>query len=100
MTLAISVLLKGLVAGTKYYYVAGSPELRLPWSRVYSFTHATGVARAEGVTSVVLADFGFYNAESLEKLTVDAFEGRFDAILHAGDFACAWGLVGSCGISP
>ena len=91
LTLAISVLLKGLVAGTKYFYVAGSPELRDPWSRVYSFTHDTGAARAEGVTSVVLADFGYYNAESLDKLMADAYEGRFDALLHAGDFACGLG---------
>lgn len=85
LTLAVRVLLTGLVSGTKYYYVAGSPDLRSPWSRVYEFTFDTGAARAGGAVNVILADFGFYNAESLEKLTADAFEGRFDGILHAGD---------------
>jgi len=86
-TLSITVLFKGLVAGTKYYYVCGSEGLRSPWSRVYSFVHDAGAARAEGRTAVVLADFGYYNAESLQKLSADAYLGRFDTLLHAGDFA-------------
>ena len=87
LTLAVTVLFTGLVAGTKYYYVCGSEALRTPWSRVYSFTHDTGAARDGGATAVVIADFGYYNAESLEKLYADAFTGRFDALLHAGDFS-------------
>ena len=29
----------------------------------------------------------YFNAESLEKLYSDAFAGRFDSLLHAGDYA-------------
>lgn len=87
LSLAVTVLFKGLVAGTKYYYVVGSENLRTPWSRVYSFVHNSGAAREGGATAVVLADFGFYNAESLQKLYADAFANRFDMLLHAGDFA-------------
>lgn len=86
-TLAVTVLFSHLVPGTKYFYVCGSEELRTPWSRVFSFTHDTGAAREGGATAVVLADFGFYNAESLQKLYADAYLGRFDQVLHAGDFA-------------
>ena len=57
-TFAVRVLLTGLVTGTKYYYVCGSPNLRTPWSRVYSFTHDSGALREGGPTAVVLADFG------------------------------------------
>lgn len=86
LTLAVRVLFKNLVPGTQYYYTAGSFESRDPWSRVYSFTYLSGSVRAGGPVYAVLADFGFYNAESLEKLEFDALSGRFDALLHAGDF--------------
>jgi hypothetical protein len=86
LTLAVRVLLQNLTAGKTYFYVAGSLN-RTPWSRVYSFTYGTGLQRPEGYTYAILADFGYYNAESLEKLYADSFTGRFDALLHAGDFA-------------
>ena len=87
LSLAVRVLLPGLVAGTTYYYVAGAEGLQRPWSQVYSFTHATGSQRAGGPVYAVLADFGFYNAESIKKLEAEAFEGRYDMLLHAGDLA-------------
>jgi hypothetical protein len=86
LTLAVRVLFTGLVTGTQYYYVTGSP-LVTPWSRVYQFTYNTGALREGGPTAVVIADFGYYNAESIEKLSEDALNGRFDTILHAGDMA-------------
>jgi hypothetical protein len=81
------VLFTWLVVGHKYYYVCGSPNLNRPWSQVFSFTYGTGQSRVGGETFAVLADFGFYNAESLGKLIADAYAGRFDVLLHAGDFA-------------
>jgi hypothetical protein len=87
-TLAVRVRFEGLVAGTTYYYVCGSEGTRSPWSQVYSFVYMQGAARAGGApVYAVLADFGYYNAESLERLTAEAFEGTFDTLLHAGDFA-------------
>ena len=84
LSLAVRVLLPKLVAGTTYYYVAGAEGLRNPWSQVYSFTHASGSVRAGGPVYAIVADFGFYNAESLKKLEAEAFEGRYDMLLHAG----------------
>ena len=86
-TLAVRVRFEGLVAGTTYYYVVGSEMERVPWSQVYSFVFQQGAARAGGPIHAVVADFGYYNAESLERLTAEAFEGTFDSLLHAGDFA-------------
>jgi hypothetical protein len=84
----VRVRFEGLVAGTTYYYVCGSEGTRSPWSQVYSFVYMQGAARAGGApVYAVLADFGYYNAESLERLTAEAFEGTFDTLLHAGDFA-------------
>lgn len=87
LTLAVRVLLRGLVAGTQYYYVAGSPELRDPWSQVFSFVYNSGSLRAGGPVYAILADFGTFNMESLGKLTAEAYEGRYDVLLHAGDFS-------------
>ncbi len=89
LTLAVRVLLTPLTRGATYYYVCGSEALRAPWSQVFSFTYDTGSQRAGGPVYAILADFGFYNAESLMKLSAEAYEGRFDALLHAGDFAYA-----------
>lgn len=87
-TQAVRVLFSGLSAGTTYYYVCGSESLRSPFSQVYSFTFASGAARAEGQpVYAVLADFGYYNAESLERLLSEAYNGGFDTLVHAGDFA-------------
>ena len=87
-TLAVRALLTGLEIGTQYYYVCGSDDERAPWSQVYSFTFQQGAARAGGApVYAVLADFGFYNAESLERLPAEACEGKFDTLLHAGDFS-------------
>jgi len=86
-TWANQVLLKNLKVGTKYYYVVGAEGSRDPWSQVLSFTYGSGQLRPEGYTYAVLADFGYYNAESLEMLISECFEGKFDGLLHAGDFA-------------
>jgi len=86
-TLAVRVLLQGLVAGTTYYYVCGSEDSRSPWSQVYSFAFQSGAAREGGPVYAIVADFGYYNAESLERLTSEAYDGKFDTLLHAGDFA-------------
>jgi hypothetical protein len=87
LTLAVQVLFTGLVPGTQYYYVCGTPDLKVPWSQVYSFTYGTGSLREGGPVYAVLADFGDFNSESLYKLEAEAFAGRYDALLHAGDFA-------------
>ena len=81
------VLLKNLKVGTKYYYVVGAEGSRDPWSQVMSFTYGSGAVRPGGAKYAVLADFGYFNAESLEMLISDCYEGKFDALLHAGDFA-------------
>ena len=78
------MLFTSLVVGQKYYYVCGSPTIKEPWSQVFSFAYGTGQHREGGETFAVLADFGFYNAESLGKLIADAYAGRFDVLLHAG----------------
>ena len=87
LALAVQVLFTGLVPGTTYYYVCGTEGLNEPWSQVYSFVYNSGSVREGGPVYAILADFGFYNAESLFKLQADAYTGRFDVLLHAGDFA-------------
>ena len=87
LTLAVRVLLKGLVAGTTYYYVCGSEELRDPWSMVYSFVYNSGSQHEGGPVYAILADFGTFNMESLGKLTAEAYTGRYDVLLHAGEFS-------------
>ncbi len=84
-TYAARALLTNLEIGTKYYYVCGSENSTLPWSQVFSFTFGSGFVRPDGPVYAVLADFGYYNAESLEKLMASAFAGDFDVLLHAGE---------------
>ena len=84
----VRVLFKGLAAGTKYYYVCGAEDLREPWSQVFTFTYNSGASRAGGPTYALLADFGFFNSESLERLQAQAYDGVFDAVLHAGYVRC------------
>ena len=69
---AARVLLPNLTVGVTYYYVCGSELSKLPWSQVFSFTYSSGSVRPGGPVYAVLADFGFYNAESLEKLMASA----------------------------
>lgn len=85
-TFAARVLLTNLTVGTTYYYVCGATGTT-PWSQVFQFTFNSGASRPGGPVYAVLADFGFYNAESLEKLMAAAYAGEFDVLLHAGDFA-------------
>lgn len=69
---AARVLLSNLTVGTTYYYVCGSELSTLPWSQVFTFTFSSGSVRPGGPVYAVVADFGFYNAESLEKLMASA----------------------------
>ena len=81
-------LLSGLSAGTRYYYAAGSQTVRnYAWSEVYSFVMPDVSPSAAPLTAAVYADFGWLNAESLPKLVAEAQAGRFDFVVHAGDFA-------------
>lgn len=86
-TYAVRVLFTNLVVGQTYYYVCGSELSRAPWSQVFSFTYGSGAVRAGGPVYAVLADFGYYNAESLGKLIEYSELDMFDYLLHAGDFA-------------
>jgi phosphodiesterase/alkaline phosphatase D-like protein len=86
-TFAVRVRFDGLVPGTTYYYACGSEVLNAPFSEVFSFTYASGSVREGGAVYAVLADFGYYNAESLGRLIGDFEDGKFDALIHAGDTA-------------
>jgi hypothetical protein len=80
-------LLSGLTAGSRYYYSAGSQTARnWAWSEVYSFVMPDVAPTAAPLTAAVYADFGWLNAESLPKLMADAQAGRFQFVIHAGDF--------------
>jgi Purple acid Phosphatase, N-terminal domain len=76
------VLLEGLVSGQKYYYVVGSESSKAPWSQVYEFVYDQGSQRPGGPVFAMIADAGFYNFESLEKLQEEAYLGKFDALMH------------------
>jgi hypothetical protein len=81
-------LLSGLTPGTRYYYAAGSQTVKnYAWSEVYSFVMPDVAPSAAPLTAAVYADFGWLNAESLPKLVAEAQAGRFDFVVHAGDFA-------------
>jgi hypothetical protein len=68
-------LLTGLETNTTYYYITGSVEYKEPWSEVYTFTYAP--ARVGGPKIAILADFGYYNAESLPMLVEEgAWRGQ------------------------
>ena len=82
------VRLTGLVAGTRYYYTAGSQVARdSAWSEVFSFVMPDVSPSAAPLSAAVYADFGWLNAESLPKLYAGALAGEFDFVIHAGDFA-------------
>lgn len=71
--------------GTTYYYVCGTEGAKDPWSEVFSFTYASGASRPGGPVYAMIADFGYYNSESLGKMIEWAYEGRYDMLLHSGD---------------
>ena len=83
-TLAVRVLLTNLVIGTKYYYIVGSPD-DMRYAAVRNFVYGTQFQREGGAVYAVIADFGYYNSNSLDKLMFDSYTGRFDALLHAGE---------------
>lgn len=78
------VLLTDLVPGQKYRYRCGSLENGL--SEVFTF-----VAMKDGhdwsPRFAVYGDMGTENAQSLPRLKNDTMLGKYDAILHVGDFA-------------
>lgn len=75
-TYAVRVRFDGLVAGTTYYYTCGSESLKQPFSEVFSFTYESGASRPGGAVYAVLADLGFFNAESLGRLIADFEDDR------------------------
>jgi hypothetical protein len=85
-SLAIRVLLTNLVVGNKYYYIVGSPD-DMRYAAVRNFVYGTQFLRAGGPVYAVIADMGYLNANSLDKLMFDSYTGRLDALLHAGDMA-------------
>ena len=84
---ALRALMTGLQRGTRYYYAAGIEGGRAPFSQIFSFVYDSASLRAGGAQYAVLADFGYFNSESLGKLMADTYNGRFDMLLHAGDLA-------------
>ncbi len=78
-----SVLLDGLVPGQFYKYHCGSPTYG--WSPVFFFT-----AMPEGTNwsprFAVYGDMGHVNAQSVSRLQEETMLGKYDAVLHVGDF--------------
>lgn len=78
-----TVVLKGLTAGTKYYYAVGDHETGLDaTSPTYSFTAGPVKKWA------IYGDYGYTNMEqSLKTLLDDGAKGLYDGIIHVGDIA-------------
>ncbi|KAK7462485.1 hypothetical protein BaRGS_00038454 [Batillaria attramentaria] len=73
----------GLKPGQRYSYVVGGHN---GWSEMFHF-----YAIKDGTTwspyFMVYGDMGNDNARALPFLQLDAMSGKFDAVLHVGDFA-------------
>ncbi|XP_067019476.1 acid phosphatase type 7-like isoform X2 [Acropora muricata] len=77
------VKLEGLVPGRGYDYRVGSSD---GWSALYNFnTTRNGTNWAPRFA--IYGDLGTDNSQSLSKLQREVQSGRYDAILHVGDFA-------------
>lgn len=77
------VKLEGLTPGSGYDYRVGSSD---GWSALYNF-NATKAGTAWQPRFAIYGDLGVDNAQSLSKLQKEVQGGRYDAILHVGDFA-------------
>jgi hypothetical protein len=78
------VVLTGLIPGETYFYHCGSEDGG--WSPVYWFT-----AMKNGTNwsprFAIYGDLGNVNGQSIPLLQEEVSKGRYDAILHVGDFA-------------
>ncbi|KAK2561015.1 Acid phosphatase type 7 [Acropora cervicornis] len=77
------VKLEGLVPGRGYDYRVGSSD---GWSALYNF-NATRNGTSWAPRFAIYGDLGTDNSQSLSKLQREVQSGRYDAILHVGDFA-------------
>lgn len=77
------VKLEKLIPGKGYDYRVGSSD---GWSALYNF-NATKNGTAWSPRFAIYGDLGVDNAQSLSKLQKEVQGGRYDAILHVGDFA-------------
>jgi len=76
-----------LTPNTTYYYHCGGI---FGWSGVFAFRTYAG-ADLHGTEAelrlAVFGDLGVVNARSITRLQEEAHQGRYDAVLHVGDFA-------------
>lgn len=77
------VLLKDLKYNTKYVYHVGSDY---GWSELFTFK-SPPAGEDWVVRAAIYGDMGNKNAHSLSYLQDEAERGRYDVILHVGDFA-------------
>lgn len=77
------VKLEELTPGSGYDYRVGSSD---GWSALYNF-NATKAGTAWQPRFAIYGDLGVDNAQSLSKLQKEVQGGRYDAVLHVGDFA-------------
>ena len=73
--------LLNLKPGAEYQYRVGSSD---GWSNLFFFT---AMGDTPSPTFAVYGDFGLANARTLGQLQRETQEGRYDMILHVGDFA-------------
>ncbi|KAL8620015.1 hypothetical protein ACOMHN_015297 [Nucella lapillus] len=78
------VKVTGLTPGKKYSYTCGSSLDG--WSDLLWF-RAMPVGSAWSPSLAVYGDLGNVNAQSLPRLQQETQQGRYDAVLHVGDFA-------------
>ncbi|GAU99383.1 hypothetical protein RvY_10399 [Ramazzottius varieornatus] len=72
-----------LQPGNRYYYQVGSDA---GWSDVYSFRSIRN-GSDWSPRLLVYGDMGAVNARSLQQMTKEVLEDRYDLVLHVGDFA-------------
>jgi len=77
------VVLKQLTADTNYTYQVGSDSNG--YSKEFSFR--TWPLEHWQPSIILYGDLGLTNAQSMDTLTKDINSGKYDAIIHAGDFA-------------
>ncbi|CAG7727913.1 unnamed protein product, partial [Allacma fusca] len=77
------VLLRDLSPGKRYIYHCGS---KLGWSEIFFFTAMKSGANFSPHLALY-GDLGAENSQSLTRLQEEVQDGKYDAILHVGDFA-------------
>ncbi|XP_055343216.1 uncharacterized protein LOC129591559 [Paramacrobiotus metropolitanus] len=76
-------ILVDMIPGTVYYYRVGDGK---QWSKIFNF-RALQSGENWSPRFAIYGDFGYDNAQSLDRLTKIVNNGEIDMIIHVGDFA-------------